>query len=157
MMHCQTRRLTPLDPPVVRRTAPSDRIGDADRERAAELLGDAAAAGYLRLDELDERLALVWSAATGAELAAAEADIPDDLRRAQARRAALARGRGVARAGLVPHLISYAAVMLLLVTIWLSVGLLGGGWYPWPIWPALGWGIGVASHVRAALPATDRR
>jgi hypothetical protein len=139
-----------VDTPVVRRPAPGDRIGDADRERAAELLGDAAAAGYLRLDELDDRLALVWSATTGAELAAAGADLPDDLRRAQARRAAVLRGRDVARAGLVPHLMSYAAVMLLLVAIWLSAGVMGGGWYPWPIWPALGWGIGVASHVRAA-------
>ena len=40
--------------------------------------------------------------------------------------------------------------MVLLLTIWLAVGLTGGGWYPWPVWPALGWGIGVVGHVRSA-------
>lgn len=42
------------------------------------------------------------------------------------------------------HLGSYWGVMTLLVVIWL----LTSGWnsYFWPIWPMLGWGIGVASH-----------
>jgi hypothetical protein len=40
--------------------------------------------------------------------------------------------------------------MVLLVGIWLAVGLAGGAWYPWPVWPALGWGLAVAGHVKAA-------
>jgi hypothetical protein len=40
--------------------------------------------------------------------------------------------------------------MALLVAIWLVVGLGGGSWYPWPLWPALGWGIAVLGQVRTA-------
>lgn len=43
--------------------------------------------------------------------------------------------------------------MLLLVAIWLAVGVTAGSWYPWPVWPALGWGIGVVGHVRTARAA----
>ena len=38
-------------------------------------------------------------------------------------------------------------VMALLVAIWALTGM----GYFWPIWPALGWGIGIVSH-RASLP-----
>lgn len=34
----------------------------------------------------------------------------------------------------------YVVVNAFLWLIWLT----GDGGYPWPIWPALGWGIGVA-------------
>lgn len=129
---------------------PQTRVGDADRQRTASLLADGAAAGVLTLDELDERLARTWGAGTGAELAAVEADLPPALRVERARRESALQARGLARAGLPHHLMSYAVVMALLVTIWLAVGLSGGGWYPWPVWPALGWGIGVIGHVRAA-------
>ena len=157
IMHCHRPRSTPVPlETLVGPVAPGDRIGDADRDRAADLLGDAAAAGYLQLDELSERLAVVWSATTAAGLAAAEAGLPDGLRRDHARRAAHARAQAGARAGLVPHVATYVAVMVVLVVIWLAVGLAEGGWYPWPIWPALGWGIGVASHVRVAAATGDR-
>ena len=33
--------------------------------------------------------------------------------------------------------------MALLWTIWLVTG----AGYPWPIWPMLGWGVGVAGHA----------
>ncbi|MDP9416652.1 MAG: 2TM domain-containing protein, partial [Actinomycetota bacterium] len=78
------------------------------------------------------------------------ADLPTDWLRERSRLQALDRARSVARAGLDAHLTSYALVMLLLVGIWLSVGVTAGAWYPWPIWPALGWGIGIVGHVRAA-------
>jgi hypothetical protein len=112
------------------------------------------AAGYLRLDELDERLTVVWSATTAGQLQATESDLPSGLRRAHDRREAAARVRAAARAGLLPHLAAYAAVMLLLVAVWLAVGVSADRWYPWPLWPALGWGIGVVGHVRAATRAT---
>lgn len=151
-MHCHPRpvRQRPAGFPDIGPREPGDRIGDADRDRVAGLLGDAVAAGYLRLDEMDERLAAVLSATTAAELSAAEVDLPAELRRARLRRDAADRARAVARAGLGPHLRSYVAVMLLLVGIWLTVGLFAGSWYPWPIWPALGWGISVLGHVKAA-------
>lgn len=142
-------------PAAPARLEPGARVGDRDRQRTAELLGDAAAAGLLGLEELDARLARVWRARTGADLAVLEADLPATLRGQRDRREAAARAREVARAGLGHHLAAYAAVMALLVAIWLAVGLSGGDWYPWPVWPALGWGIGVVGHVRAARAPAD--
>ncbi|MDP9496391.1 MAG: DUF1707 domain-containing protein [Actinomycetota bacterium] len=113
------------------------RVGDVDRQRTAEVLGDAAAGGYLRLDELDERLGQVWASTTHAELAAVAADLPP--------RAPEPRTPGAGA-----HVAAYLTVMLLLVTVWLGVGVAGGGWYPWPVWPALGWGACLARPVRAA-------
>ena len=41
------------------------------------------------------------------------------------------------------HLLAYVTVNLLLVGIWAAAG---GGFF-WPVFPILGWGIGVAFHV----------
>lgn len=54
---------------------PATRVGDADREAAAEHLRTAVADGRLELAELDERLGAVYSARTRAELAAVTADL----------------------------------------------------------------------------------
>jgi hypothetical protein len=37
--------------------------------------------------------------------------------------------------------------MALLWLIWLVTG----ANYPWPVWPMLGWGIGVAGHLRGRV------
>ena len=42
------------------------------------------------------------------------------------------------------HLVIYWLVMTLLITIWLITT--GPGSAFWPIWPMLGWGLGVAIH-----------
>jgi hypothetical protein len=51
---------------------PPDRVplraSDAERERVAGLLRDAAAEGRITLEELSERLELAWAARTQAEL-----------------------------------------------------------------------------------------
>jgi uncharacterized protein DUF1707 len=52
------------------------RASDADRERVAEILRTAAAEGRLDLDEVDERLALVYKAKTYAELEPLTRDLP---------------------------------------------------------------------------------
>lgn len=44
---------------------------------------------------------------------------------------------------LTAHLLAYVTVNLLLVGIWAAAG---GGFF-WPVFPILGWGIGVAFHV----------
>ncbi|MDP4149193.1 MAG: 2TM domain-containing protein [Bacteroidota bacterium] len=49
-----------------------------------------------------------------------------------------------ARAGFKTHLILYLAVNLSLWTIWFLTGRTGS--YPWPIWPTVGWGIGIISN-----------
>jgi hypothetical protein len=52
------------------------RASDADRERVAEVLREAAGDGRLTMDELDERLDAVYAAKTYAELAPITHDLP---------------------------------------------------------------------------------
>ena len=54
-----------------------ERISDADRERAAELVRNALGDGRLGLDELDDRLGAVMAARTRGDLAAALVHLPD--------------------------------------------------------------------------------
>lgn len=56
-----------------------------------------------------------------------------------------AKRRVQARFSLVIHVATYIVVNAGLVTIWA----LTGAHYPWFIWPLLGWGVGIASHVLA--------
>ncbi|WP_243716397.1 DUF1707 SHOCT-like domain-containing protein [Actinomadura darangshiensis] len=56
--------------------APEMRAGDADRERVAQVLRDAAGEGRLSLTELDERLDAVYAAKTYAELEPITRDLP---------------------------------------------------------------------------------
>ena len=56
---------------------PALRIGDADRERVAEVLREAAAQGRITLAELDERLEQAWAARTHTELDPITADLPN--------------------------------------------------------------------------------
>ena len=53
------------------------RASDADRERVASVLREAAADGRLTMEELDERLDAVYAAKTYAELAPITQDLPD--------------------------------------------------------------------------------
>ena len=76
-----------------------------------------------------------WSARTGAELEVLVRDLP-----APARPAPRAPARP--RPRLDGQTRTYLAVIALLWLIWL----VSGAGYPWPVWPMLGWGIGVAGH-----------
>lgn len=128
------------------------RVGDTERERAAAAVSDAAAAGYLRIDELDDRLEAVWSARTAGDLEEVVADIPAERAERPAEPAeegpgeAGARRRDPGSTCFRAHLSSYLGGMALLFGIWLAIGITAGAWYPWFIWPALGWGIGVAAN-----------
>ncbi len=130
---------------------PDARIGDAERDATVTLLGDAAAEGYLTPDELDTRLEAALTARTQADLQSLRADLPPEWLALRHRRAAAQASRRSARAAVRPRVSAYLAVMALLVAIWLGVGVVTGAWYPWPIWPALGWGISVAGQARSAL------
>ena len=129
-------------------TAPAVRAGDRERERTANQLGQALAQGYLALDEYDVRLQATFAAHTTGELKELVTDLPldrirrNDPRRQEARRRA-------ARRGVRFHLAGYLAMVVIVLTVWLAVGLTAGAWYFWPIWPILGAGIGVIGH---ALP-----
>ncbi|SEH50070.1 2TM domain-containing protein [Mycolicibacterium rutilum] len=130
--------------------APPSRAGDADRGRTAHLLGLALAQGYLEMPEYETRLQTAFSAGTRAELRGLTADLPvDRLRRDDpARREAVHRA---VRRSVRFHVAGYLAGSLLMLGIWLVVGLTAGLWYFWPVWPIMGWGIGVVSHAIPAL------
>jgi hypothetical protein len=122
---------------------PEMRASDADRDRVVDMLRDHGAAGRLDTEELEERTDRALAARTMGELDAVLADLPAvrDRRRAAAKREAAWNGYS-------EHLRTYLMVMALLVAVW---ALTGTGYF-WPVWPALGWGIGIVSH-RASLPS----
>jgi hypothetical protein len=120
--------------------SPDFRASDAERERVATLLRDHAAEGRLDVDELDERLRQAYAARTRGHLEVLTADLPPAAPAAPARRAAPPAERERAW-GLRERFASYLAVMALLVVIW---ALTGHGYF-WPIWPAIGWGIALAT------------
>ena len=125
---------------------PGQRVGDRQRDDVQAVLGLGFALGYLDVEELEDRTGQALIATTGADLARLTVDLPvAELReRDPVRRAAQVRA---ARLGVRIHLAAYLVVTMLLLGVWLLVGLGGGGWFPWPVWPILGWGIGVASHA----------
>jgi hypothetical protein len=55
---------------------PDLRVSDADRERVAERLRDAAGEGRLTVEELDERVERAYAARTAGELSTLTADLP---------------------------------------------------------------------------------
>jgi hypothetical protein len=96
------------------------RIGDADRDRAAELLRVNAAEGRLTTDELEQRLEGAYAAKTGRELRAPLADLPP------ARSPRRARTRPVVP--VVP-----LGIMVLIAAAAAS----GAWWLLWMIWPLM--------------------
>ena len=121
-------------------SAGSLRVGDAERELVAGRLADHHAAGRLTFDELDERLTATWSARTRADLAATLGDLP--ISAPPPPTPSDRRPPPPAATGWRGHLASYLAVIAVLWLIW---ALTGNG-YPWPIWPMLGWGLGLLGH-----------
>ncbi len=118
------------------------RASDAERERVVTHLRTQVGEGRLTVEELDERLGRVYAAKTRAELTALTADLPKPR-----------KPRPDARAEFREHLRTYLSVMALLVVIWALTGM----GYFWPIWPAVGWGIGIASQASAAFRSPRRR
>jgi hypothetical protein len=118
---------------------------DADRDLIAERLRSAAAEGRLTSEELEERLERAFSARRDAELEPLVADLPEPS--LPARRPERRRLRDD------EHVRAYVATMALLVAIW---ALTGAGYF-WPIWPMLGWGIGVLADTGGRLGGPCRR
>jgi class 3 adenylate cyclase len=132
---------------------PTRRASDADRTQVVDRLRLAAGDGLIGLDELEERLALAYSARTLPELAPLTADLPAETAPPPADRAAT-RGRrpiGMEDEDFRGHLTTYCLVIGMLIGIWL----LGGAGHFWPFYPAAGWGIGLGAHYQSA--ATEQR
>jgi hypothetical protein len=125
----------------------SERVGTVERERVAALLADAASAGYLDTDEFAERSASAFAARIGGDLSVLTADLPDAWLRARSSERRRQRHAAAARLGIRVHVAAYLVSAVLMIAIWVAVGLTAGAWYPWPIWPILGWGLGLAGHV----------
>jgi len=107
------------------------RVSDQDREQVASEIREHFAQGRLTSDELDERLALAYSARTQADVDALRQDLPKlPVTRAQSRAEVAER-----RAELSRHLVQqtgYALVPFAVCTlIWAASGMNGGFW---PVW-----------------------
>jgi hypothetical protein len=110
------------------------RVGDADRNRTADLLKEAHAAGYLALEEVDERLGTALAARTRGELDRLVADLPPEWRAGQERGRRPAGPPGRPRpafppeaAWLVPLLVVVAAALVVLAVA------TRGFFFPWPL------------------------
>jgi hypothetical protein len=111
------------------------RVGDADRNHTADLLKEAHAAGYLTLEEADQRLSAALAARTRGQLDRLVADLPPEWRAAQERAGGPA-GPPARRdpafpleaAWLVPLLVVVVAAVVVLAVV------TRGLWFfPWPL------------------------
>ena len=142
--------------PVPAPRPPDDPVAEGDRDDALRLLRRGFADGVVQVNDLEDGLAAVYAARTVGDINAATSLLPRayvaNLERDQRERdrgaAARARRRAEVR--------SYLRVMSLLLTIWLVIGLTAGAWYPWPVWPALGWGLPLLASGRPARRDYDR-
>lgn len=125
---------------------PAMRAGDPERERTAARLGQAFTQGYLSMEEYETRLGSAFAAQDTGELKQLVADLPVERIRRQDPSRSAAR-RAAARRGVQIHLAAYLAVSVLMIGIWLATAMAAGDWYFWPVWPILGWGIGIVSHA----------
>lgn len=120
--------------------------GDRDREKTADLLGQALAQGYLPIDEYDRRLQAVFQAQKSSELSEFVADLPlDRIRRHDPRRHAARVA--AARTAVRIHLGACLAMAAIVLTVWAAVAITTNATYFWPIWPILGGAIGLVSHA----------
>ena len=119
------------------------RASDADRERHAQLLAEHAGHGRLTPEELSERLDRAYAARTRGELAALMRDLPPIRPPAPP---APGPRRDRRRREFAAHLRAFVLVNMLLIGIWAATG----ADYFWPIWPLLGWGVGILSHASEA-------
>jgi class 3 adenylate cyclase len=117
------------------------RASDEDRERVIELLRHHFGEGRLSQDDLSERIESAYAAKTLGELDTLGADLPSTRQPSSGRR------RSGLETSVRIHATVYALVNLMLIAIWAA----SGAGYFWPIWPMLGWGIGLGSHAAPLL------
>ncbi len=143
------------------RRARALRASDADRERAVAALRDHFGAGRLSDDELAQRIADAYASKTVAELDELMLDLPSHQsalpaasaqREAPVRRTRTKAGQALAMSVRI-HATIYVVVNVMLIAIWAATG----GGYFWPIWPLMGWGIGLGCHAAPVLAGVGTR
>jgi DUF1707 SHOCT-like domain len=108
------------------------RAGDADRNRTAELLKEAHAAGYLTLEEVDERLGNALAARTRGELDRLVADLPPEWRASQ-ERGQRPVGQPARRRPTLPAEAAWLIPLVIVVTGVILLAILTRGFFPWPL------------------------
>ena len=112
------------------------RVGDADRDRTADLLKEAHAAGYLTLEEADERLGTALAARTRGELDRLVADLPPEWRARQERGQPSAEPppRQRQRPTLPAEVVWLVPLVMVITGVILLAVLTRGLWFfPWPL------------------------
>jgi Domain of unknown function (DUF1707) len=109
------------------------RVGDADRNRTADLLKEAHAAGYLTLEEVDERLGTALAARTRGELDRLVADLPPEWRASQ--QPAPPAARQPRQRPAFPPEVVWLVPLLVVVAGLLTLAVLTRGlfFFPWPL------------------------
>jgi Domain of unknown function (DUF1707) len=113
------------------------RVGDAERARTADLLKEAHVAGYLSLNEIDERLGAALAARTRDDLDRLVADLPPEWLSATSAGAAPVPDRAAAppvrsRRGVPPAAWVFAPLALLVVAM-VVLGMVTHSFFPWPL------------------------
>ena len=109
------------------------RIGDAERDHAADVLAEHLASGRIDVDEHAERLDAIYTARTGADLEPVFADLPSEPATPAPRARPRTRGgeRGLAGRRRLPFLPVLAVLVLLSVLthlpFWILIFFLGCG------------------------------
>jgi len=122
------------------------RASDAEREQAVTALREHTAAGRLTVEELAQRLQAAFAARTRKDLHDLFGDLPLGIGADRPH-----RDHAKARAHKA-HVRAYLLFCVSMVALWAVTGL----GYFWPIWPIMGWGIGVVSHTAACWPRRTR-
>lgn len=115
------------------------RASDADRERIAERLRQAATEGRLLPDELDERLGVALSAKTYGELDGLVADLPAPVPAPAARVSTPARRRPAVPVAVLVILVLLVAGAVASAVTGHAHGGHGGPQFIWIVFVALGW------------------
>jgi len=116
--------------------APSIRVSDQERDRAAQEINDHFAAGRLSDDELDDRLDAVGRARTVEELSRLRSDLPQLPATPAQQRAELVRRRGELRRRLLQQTGGALILFMVCTVIWLVSGHGHHGQF-WPAWIGL--------------------
>jgi len=134
-----------MDEKLITRT--DIRASDAERERTAERIREAATEGRLTMAELEERLSSTYAARMRQELDPLVADLPSPALPAQPSRPAPRRLDSWDRVALSVHAVLVLALAVAVISRWVATGMV----YFWPVFPIFWALVSLAVHTRLRL------